>query len=998
MDQDKEFGQIKILSLDGSRIRQSMKDDNAGISVRKDNGKIDFSAFEGYLDESLETIRLEDIYARHKSEFKERFCFYPSGAKGSEKKIIPYTLALINVAFDYSIKSYRRQRGPSGFLYIRDGYDVKVSDLDSHVLIGEENGLPVLLAVEVPYRKEKLDKYEPVDDPVDLSLYEPYFVYSEEFKCYLRTEKNNKKTGKPEQVSFPSKEDSVSIRNELYQNGFLCDGVHYVRYKRSAGSSRDGQCLFIPEVLYAEMMEWSSCGIDGKNVEDQASFQAYISLTLSSIKKTVRLNKKNILIIPDQDSVFTPDAIRVFRNEKNGLNAEYGEVEVKNKIWDGEALLDESVFAENGLSDKGMMLLRNRFFKTCAFNTKLQKWFSDNGITDIKQLSGSHRRGATLADIKMVITESSLKYCKMLPKEMPLQEKFDLWMDHAFEGNTSEFGLVKTEKPTGIMDGNMVRTNYQLLNTVGMSKEDVDTLLDDSFVLLHRMMEDPMYLRYYINLLVSTDDADDADATTVNYRAKAVTEMLSRSDDFVKTKYFSDFRGDILTSFKRKMKNGRIPVNGTYATLFGNGAEFLRAVIDKDYKVKEPLALQANEIRTTQFGYGKDLLCARSPHITMGNLFLAKNVDNDIYKNYFNFENAHEIVCINAIEHNIQHRLNGCDYDSDTMLITDNPVLLQTAKRDEKYFAVPVADFGKSDVSDVHYDADVPTDIASLDRKIAENRIGEIVNLSQFLNSLYWDKIASGASHEECRDLYADICKLAVLSGIEIDKAKRSNKVDTDAVLSGLQKRKNEYKKQHDGELPTFYTFITAQNAKRSSAKLEAPMSLIFDAVEADKKRAPKVSKNTELFALVSLQDDGEPKNDSHRKQAILDAASETQRTMSDCNIKMRGKGRSEILHQREVMDAGFEDVKKTTANNLTNDHVLSMILDELDHAEKSKYGVSSYYALLFAALVFEKNHRFLDRVIQDAKPQYDLKYTPDATNAEIIIYGYPHTKVTPKI
>ena len=35
-----------------------------------------------------------------------------------------------------------------------------------------------------------------------------------------------------------------------------------------------------------------------------------------------------------------------------------------------------------------MMLLRNRFFKTCAFNTNLQKWFEDNNIKEIRQLAG----------------------------------------------------------------------------------------------------------------------------------------------------------------------------------------------------------------------------------------------------------------------------------------------------------------------------------------------------------------------------------------------------------------------------------------------------------------------------------------------------------------------------------------------------------------------------------------------------------------------------------
>lgn len=993
--EQKKYGQIKILSLDGSRIRQSTNANSIGISVRKENGTIDYSAFEGYLDESLETIKLEEIYSKHRHEFKEGFRFSPR-ATNRGKQTPSYTLALINVSFKYAVKTYRSQKVPNGYLFIREGYNANLSELEDHILIGEEGNSPVLVAVEVPYTNEKLGGYQPVENPIDLTHYEPYFEYDEGNKCYRRAEKTNQK-GISSPIVFPSKEDSITIRNELYQNGFLCDGVRYVRYKRSAGSSRDGQCLFIPEILYPEMMEWSSCGIDGKGIADQASFQAYISLTLSSIKQTVRLSKKSILIIPDQESEFVENAVRVYRNEENnGLNAELGKVKISNKIWDGEALLDESVFAENGLGEKGMMLLRNRFFKTCAFNTRLQKWFADNHISDIKQLNGCHRRGATLSDIKMVITESSLKYCKMVPKDWSLQKTLDAWMDNAFEGNSSDFGLVKTEQPTDVMrmDGRMVRTNYQLLNTVGLGKEEVGLLLSDSFDFLHHLMEDPAYLRYYISLFVDADDdIDNVDATTINYRAKAVSEMLRRCDEFAGTKFFSDFRGDVLNSFKKKMKKGRIPINGTYATLFGNGAEFLHAVIQKGYKAEEPLALQSNEIRTTQYGFGVELLCARSPHITMGNLFLARNVDNDIYRNYFNFEKAHEIVCINAIKHNIQHRLNGCDYDSDTMLITDNRILLEATKRDEKHFPVPVADFTEADSSNVHYNIDNPIEIADLDRKIAENRIGEIVNLSQFLNSLYWDQIASGVPHEECKDLYADICKLAVLSGIEIDKAKRSSKVDTGTVLSVLQKRKNDFKKKHGDCLPTFYTFITADSAKKSNCTLKAPMSFIYDEVEADRKRAPKVAKNVPLSNLVALQNDSKTDSDYRRKKAIRDAADNTQRTMSDCNIKMRGKGRSEKLHQREVMDAAFEKAKKTVANNLANDTVLSMILEELDHSDDTKNSISSHYALLFALLIFEKNHRFLDHVIQNAKPQYDLIYTPNEQNPDVRIFGYPHIK-----
>ena len=42
-----------------------------------------------------------------------------------------------------------------------------------------------------------------------------------------------------------------ALREHFYTNGFCVNGVHYVRYKRSAGSSREGKCLFIDERISA---------------------------------------------------------------------------------------------------------------------------------------------------------------------------------------------------------------------------------------------------------------------------------------------------------------------------------------------------------------------------------------------------------------------------------------------------------------------------------------------------------------------------------------------------------------------------------------------------------------------------------------------------------------------------------------------------------------------------------------------------------------------------
>ena len=269
-------------------------------------------------------------------------------------------------------------------------------------------GKPTLIAIDVSYREDS--RYAPVEEPLPDALLGKYFKYDPDTRSYKRSDK-----------AIPTDVTCQEIREHLYTHGFDIDGIHYVRYKRSAGASRNGKCLFIAEPLYADMMAWSSCDLSADTASDQASWQAYIALTLSSIENVIKLPKKSILIIRDRVSRFTENVVCVKENDAHDLRAEEEETEVENVIWDGEALLDAEVFNKNGYSAHGMMLLRNRFFKTFAFNTNLQDWFFDNDIEYVSQLAG-YTTARDIKDVKLVITESSVKYLKFMRKDMPFEE------------------------------------------------------------------------------------------------------------------------------------------------------------------------------------------------------------------------------------------------------------------------------------------------------------------------------------------------------------------------------------------------------------------------------------------------------------------------------------------------------------------------------------------------------------------------------------------------
>ena len=957
----KRYESMRIMSLEGSVLYK-----NEGFSATK-NGKLDPQAFRGVLDESLDTLKLAEIYERHEDEIgypyldgKKRFC-----------------RAVVNLSFNRAIKMYESY----GNRYVLNGYKVTDEDMEDHVCFCTVGGKPTLIAIEVSYREDR--GYAPVEEPLPDALLGKYFKYDPETRSYKRSDK-----------VIPTAFTCQDIREYLYTHGFDIDGIHYVRYKRSAGASRNGKCLFIAEPLYADMMAWSSCDLSADTASDQASWQAYIALTLSSIENVIKLPKKSILIIRDRVSRFKADAVCVKETDAHDLRAEEEETEIENVIWDGEALLDAEVFNKNGYSAHGMMLLRNRFFKTCAFNTNLQDWFFDNDIEYVSQLAG-YTTARDIKDIKLVITESSVKYLKFMPKDMSFEEKCKHFLDALYEGkNNSEFGVVKADHDAPLMHGDMSYTNYQLLNTLGLTREGIGKLLEPSFRYLQDMLDRSPVLRYQINITtVHATIAEQELPDLAKYRRDTVLDMTCRTPLFEQTEFYKSFRSDTTKYFKRRLRKGRVAVCGNYQVLFGNAYEFLLALTDESYEPTESFSLEDGQVCTTGFAHGEMVLCARSPHITMGNLYLARNTHSYDLLRYFNL--TPNIICVNAIESNIQQRLNGCDYDSDSMLVTNDEWIIAGVTGCYNILKVPVCKaepIGKTDY------VNTPRSLAALDQTIAKNKIGEIVNLSQFLNCLLWDAYVTGESEYHPLDIYRDICVLAVMSGMEIDKAKRLYSADSTKVLSRLRHYRQNFKKKNGGNLPAFYKFIVGDESAdvgENKATLEAPMSFVHDAVAAFPGRAA-YTKTLLLSELFELDASDAGPNDTHKKQNIIKAVKEAHTKITAMQTAMKDADDDEKLILCDEANEVYQACLKIVSKNVVNDHILCMLLSEIDQPDKSKYDIKSARYLLFASLLYEDNRRLLSKIktVEGFEP-YDLvrvdpEIVPEGYRTENI-YGFPH-------
>lgn len=755
---------VRIPSLDGKDIYisnhcnyQKLNDKGVpiGFRIRNQNGDLNLSKFINTLDYSLDLIKMQEVY---ESVYRRRdFSFNKNGKD--------YTLRVINVTFKYNNKTFNRIRNN---VFVRFGYVYEDLKFEDHIAI--EDGIVVGVEVDVP-----------VENPIPDDMLNKCFYYlGGTYKA-----KDN----------IPILNSVANIREELYQNGFYCDGIKYVRFKRSAGSSRVGKCLFIDERLYRQMHKWEMCGIKVKNGQDidLAALEPYIALTLSSIIDTIQIHPENILVIKDYKSVFM-DRVIATRLVDGRLVSRPEDVEISNSIWDGQSLMDRSIFLKYQerqrqtnpeAREHGMLLLRARFFKSCCFNCNIQQWFADNGITSVEQLNGE-TKAQRIEDIKLITTPSSIKFLKFGSLEQ--------WLDMI----ETTFGVVKYEKPTNFFEGRMVNTHYQLLNTLQMTYEEVAELVKPSIDFVKMIKIDPAFLRFQISYEYQTPD-DYYYNKSITAKNDVIYKFLGITDKFADTRIYQQFRDDLIKSYIKNLRCGHVLVNGNYSTICGNPIEMLKESIGL---FDGTSVIECNTVHSINFADGKNLLGSRSPHVTIGNILLTRNVIREEISKYMN--PTKEIVYINSINENILERLSGADFDSDTVMLTDNEILVNAAKRNYSNFPVPT----KLVESTARKRKYTDSEKADLDIKTSVNKIGEIINLSQELNSILWDRIYHGATIDEVMELYCDIAQLDVMSNLEIDSAKRENPANNTLELQSLKKKYDVRDNKNRHIRPLFFKYI----------------------------------------------------------------------------------------------------------------------------------------------------------------------------------------------
>lgn len=610
------------------------------------------------------------------------------------------------------------------------------------------------------------EKYKASLPPCIDNLYfeEKYENEIKEYKRYKKSKVKKLYTDAIISVSFTKVYDkdgefrmtSQDARKLLYTQGFTYKGNKYIEYKRSGAKAREGKTLFIKKELLDDMIAFSNLDLDfsqDKEV-DIASVRAYQSLTLSGLDttttNTVRIKSSEILIINEEISKFNQKVM--YTHEANDKVISTEEIiEVNNDIWDGQCLGDVSLFEACDRKLFGMMLLRQRMFKACCFNTNIQQYFKDNNINFVYDMWGNKKPAS---QIKLIITPSCLKFLKFKNKFNDDEKKaYDYWLKKLKETD-NVFGICKSEHESKM--GNMHQLSYQMVNALQLSQKEVSSLADFDV--------------NYINAISTDIDKfiEHINKYEMSYSREAMFKLLSYNKDFAYTNVFKNFRKNTIQELKNKLKKGKLHVmNSDYCTVVSNPILMLKkASLSKTKKLELVDELEGYQAYSSLYEDGVEFGGFRNPLVCTGNIAHFTN-KKPTYMKYFNL--TKNIIIINSINCDVLNKCQGMDMDSDTMLVSNNETIVTKAKQAQAYLTpvnglkgdkklLPLTDANKADIDNV----------------IAENAIGTVINQSQICNSYY--------SYTEDSKIYADICTLSSIAQLEIDKAKKYIEIDSRAI------------------------------------------------------------------------------------------------------------------------------------------------------------------------------------------------------------------------
>lgn len=444
------------------------------------------------------------------------------------------------------------------------------------------------------------------------------------------------------------------------KKGFFINGIKYKRLVGTTGGIKNETIVYVSEKLYDKLNKKLENGRNTQIPLVPAKLEAYKSLSCSaSIPVT---NPKGVLVIKDGETHFKTRVIKI-----DDTNSEYPKMTYEEDypidlaFCDGCAMILPSLakiwagdLKENYLPSG--FCIRNSWCKGMLFTFDFID-FAEKvaGTYLVKDAWGND---VDVRDVEIVLTTNMLKLWNCYNS---IEHYLSCCKKNGYTFSVSKVCPEKLEN-----ERNM---NYQFLQSYEFSDEDIEELIKPTI----DEIKDVLGGDYRKTLLfLKGIHLEDENINIGNYDFEKSLminpEMIN--DPFVKQRIHG-----LIEKRIKQAKIGVIKVSGNYSIVSGD----LYALCQHMFGMEITGLLKANEYYSqTWLDKGINKVTAfRAPMTCHNNIKAMNFINNDEIRYWFRYMTT--CTVLNAWD-TTTHAMNGCDFDSDAFIETDNPIILKNTK------------------------------------------------------------------------------------------------------------------------------------------------------------------------------------------------------------------------------------------------------------------------------------------------------------------------------
>lgn len=561
----------------------------------------------------------------------------------------------------------------------------------------------------------------------------------------------------------------------ILDKGFTYNGIHYIRFGKSASQGKDGITAFVCDSIFDELYMITQMDIEIDECVI-SKYEAQRCLPFSSCT-LIRDYMPNIVIIGEYEKTLQNQLIKyVVEREKEFVDKETGKTKKykSREIEEGYKDLKISPFDGCGCHEYGFMenvsaqlgldynvigtQVRLPFVKGYSVYVPFRQILKEWGYEYITDIYGTKH---PISMVDCIWNISMFKGHKLF------KEKYgnNAWTEYMNTVRKYAFKLGISKYSHHVKHLNKyTRMNFQYLQCLDLWNQkyidayekktvgDYDildsnndgkivTLAKYTTALFEKIIKGDKFYTYKFMGIMDTDGYEPES----KYLEAALINDVMLKDPAVKQFIYRKLKKSI-----DEAKVGKIYCSGFYHTGVGDMIGYLQYAVGE-----EPVGcLGEREIYSGNFDCG-DIISLRSPLVDPSEVNKVKIAKNDIINRWFDYFKDQDVVMFNMYDVSLPQQ-GGADCDGDIFLLCDESIIIDS--KIDKKIIIDIED--KTTASPKLYTKENLIEYEIMTR---DNRIGEITNVATSIENKYTDN----PDMQKVYDNYSSI--LRVMQGHEID-------------------------------------------------------------------------------------------------------------------------------------------------------------------------------------------------------------------------------------